>query len=68
MRLRSAAMLAAFAVLLVGIVLHGFDVPHAGWPIAIAAAALVFLFLMPAMGERARQPPDAPERRVHFGD
>ena len=61
-------MLSAGAALLIGVVLRGFDVAHAGWLIAIGAAALVFLFLMPAMGERARQPPDAPERRRNFGD
>jgi len=68
MRFRSAAILCAGATLLTGIVLDGVGTAHSGWAIAIGAAALVLLFLMPAMGERARQPPDAPERRKHFGD
>ena len=38
------------------------------WVAGIASAGLVFVFLVPLMGERARQPADAPERRVHFGD
>ena len=68
MKFRFVSMLCAGIALLIGVVLDGFGIPHAGWAIALGAAALVFLFLMPAMGERARQPPDAPERRRNFGD
>ena len=42
--------------------------PWGRWVAGIAAAALVFAFLVPIMGERARQPADAPDRRAYFGD
>ena len=52
----------------VGLVLRAADVGGAGWVIGLSAAALVFLFLLPVMGERSRQPSDAPERKAHWGD
>ena len=55
-------------VLAIGLAMRWADLPHAGWVIGGAAAALVFLFLLPVMGERARQPSDAPERKVTWGD
>jgi hypothetical protein len=55
-------------VFVVGLAMHWAALPRAGWVIAISAAALVFLFLLPIMGERARQPSDAPERQVTWHD
>ena len=55
-------------VLAVGLAMRWAGIAHSGWVIAVSAALLVFVFLLPIMGERARQPSDAPERRVHFGD
>ena len=54
--------------LVVGLAMQWAGLPRAGWVIAISAAALVFLFLLPIMGERARQPSDAPERKVTWHD
>jgi hypothetical protein len=34
----------------------------------LSGAALVFLFLLPAMGARSREPADSPLRRAHWGD
>ena len=55
-------------VLAIGLAMRWAALPHAGWVIGGAATALVFLFLLPIMGERARQPSDAPERKVTWGD
>ena len=55
-------------VLAIGLAMRWASLPHAGWVIGGAACALVFLFLLPIMGERARQPSDAPERHVTWGD
>ena len=56
------------AALGIGLAMRWAGIAHSGWVIAVSAAALVFVFLLPIMGERARQPSDAPERRVLFGD
>ena len=52
----------------VGLAMRWADLAYAGWVIGLSAATLVFLFLLPIMGERARQPSDAPERKVTWGD
>ena len=52
----------------VGLAMRWAALAHAGWVNAISAAALLFLFLLPVMGERARQPSDAPERKVTWHD
>ena len=53
---------------IVGLAMRWAALAHAGWVIGLSAASLVFLFLLPIMGERARQPSDAPERKVTWGD
>ena len=68
MTLRRILMGCLAAVLGIGLAMRWAGIAHSGWVIAVSAAALVFVFLVPIMGERARQPSDAPERRVHFGD
>ena len=68
MKLRRVLMLFCAWALLAGLVMRWAGIGHAGWIIGGAAAALVFLFLLPVMGERSRQPPDAPERRVQSGE
>ena len=68
MRAWIATMAGLAAVCAFGILLRWSGAAWGGWVAGIAAAALVFVFLLPAMGERARQPPEAPERKVHFGD
>ena len=55
-------------VFVVGLAMRWAGLAYSGWVIAVSAAALVFLFLLPIMGERARQPSDAPERKVTWGD
>jgi len=55
-------------VLVIGVAMRWASLPYAGWVIGGAASALVFLFLLPIMGERARQPSDAPERKVTWVD
>ena len=64
-RILNGALVFVFAI---GLAMRWAALPHAGWVIGGAAAALVFLFLLPVMGERARQPSDAPERKVTWGD
>ena len=68
MRIRRILMGCLAAVLGIGLAMRWAGIAHSGWVIALAAAALVFLFLLPVMGERARQPSDAPERKVTWGD
>ena len=55
-------------VLVVGLAMRWASLAHAGWVIGGAVAGLIFLSLMPIMGERSRQPSDAPERRVTWTD
>ena len=55
-------------VLVVGLAMRWAGLAHAGWVIGGAAAGLIFMFLLPIMGERSRQPSDAPERKVTWGD
>ena len=68
MSVRPIALGCLAAVLGVGLAMRWAGIEGSGWVVAVSAAALVFVFLLPIMGERARQPADAPERRVHFGD
>ena len=51
-------------VLVVGLAMRWAGLAHAGWVIGSAVTGLIFLFLLPIMGERSRQPSDAPERKV----
>ena len=53
---------------IVGLAMRYAGLAHAGIVIAVSAAALAFLFLLPIMGERARQPSDALERKVTWHD
>ena len=55
-------------VLVVGLAMRWASLVYAGWVIGGAVAGLIFLFLMPLMGERSRQPSDAPERKVTWTD
>ena len=55
-------------VLAIGLAMRWAALPYAAWVSGGAVSALVFLFLLPIMGERSRQSSDAPERRVHWGD
>ena len=55
-------------VLVVGLAMRWAGLAHAGWVIGGAVAALIFLFLLPIMGERSRQPSDAPERKITWTD
>ena len=64
MKLRRLLMWYCALMLLAGLVMRWMGVDHAGWVIGGCLAVLVFVFLVPVMGERSRQPPDAPERRV----
>ena len=68
MRAWVATMAALAVACAFGLLVRWAGAPWGGWVAGLAAAALVFVFLVPGMGERARQPPDAPERKVHFGD
>ena len=68
MRIRRILIGCLAAALGIGLSMRWTGMAHSGWVIALSAAALAFLFLLPVMGERARQPSDASERRVHFGD
>ena len=54
--------------LLVGIVMRWIGVAYSGWVISLSGALLVFLFLLPAMGGRMREPPDSAYRRAPWGD
>jgi uncharacterized membrane protein YkgB len=60
-------LLCAALTLATGLAMRWAGVGGGGWAIAVGGAALVFLFFLPAMGERARQPHDAPERRFPWG-
>ena len=55
-------------VLAIGLAMRWAGLAHSGWVIAGAAGALIFVFLAPIMGERSRQPSDAPERKVTWHD
>jgi hypothetical protein len=66
MKLRSVLMWFSAWVLLAGLVMRWMGVGPSGWVIAVGAGSLVFLFLLPAMGERSRQPADSPDRRANW--
>jgi len=68
MRIRRALMIGCALTLAVGIAMRWTGMPGSGWVIGLSAAALVFLFLLPAMGARSREPADSPLRRAHWGD
>ena len=69
MKIRSLLMLACALAIPFGWAMQSVGMTRSGgWVIAIGAGALIFLFLLPAMGERSRQPSNAPERRVHWRD
>jgi uncharacterized membrane protein YkgB len=61
-------MIGCALTLPVGIAMRWAGVPGSGWVIGLSGAALVFLFLMPVMGARSREPADSPSRRAHWGD
>jgi hypothetical protein len=68
MTLRKALMWICAAGLLAGVVMRRVGLPHWGWVVCVSGGALAFLFLLPAMGARSREPSDSPSRRVHWGD
>ncbi len=68
MKLLRLLMWCSVLVLLAGLAMRWIGIDYAGWVIGGNLAAFVFLFLVPAMGERSRQPADAPERRIHWDD
>ena len=68
MKIRSVLMWGCALAVLVGLAMRWVGVSRAGWVIGAACVAWVFLFLLPVMGSRAREPADSPLRRAHWGD
>jgi uncharacterized membrane protein YkgB len=67
-RIRRVLMGVCCLALLVGAAMRWVGMPSATWVLGISAAAWVFLFLLPAMGGRSREPADSPLRRARWGD
>jgi len=61
-------MIGCALTLPVGLAMRWVGMPGSGWVIGLSGAALVFLFLLPAMGARSQEPADSPLRRAHWGD
>ena len=67
-RIRRVLMGGCCLALLVGAAMRWVGMPSATWVLGLSAAAWVFLFLLPAMGGRSREPADSPLRRARWGD
>ena len=68
MKIRRVLMWCCALAGLVGLAMRWVGMSPAGWVLGAACAVWVFLFLLPVMGSRAREPSDSPLRRAHWGD